>query len=280
MKKILVTGASGYVGKYIVAELVTQGYKVFEYNIEDDILNTDNLEKALKNIDAVIHLAAAVRIKDEQTNWDVNAYGTLNLISACEKMGVKRVIFTSSCSVLKKQGAYGKSKAVAEFCFQMSNLNYTIFRPTMIVGKEGKGINNVIDFVKKFPFFIPMVGDGHWTRQPVSIHDLAELIVNTIPNKKTYRKTYPLAGGEIISFSILTQMVASELDIQKKIVVIPPSICWLGAKMLEAILPNPPITSENVRSLTQDTHMDIDELIKDTGFKPRHLYETIKEVSQ
>ena len=149
MKNILLTGANGYVGKYVLKELLRQGYEVTAFIkvgtpipeiangnfkiVQGDLLDIESLSDALENIDAVIHLAAAVRIKIWEINYDVNVIGSKNLIDVCNEKNVKRVIFTSSVSALRtKRGPYGETKYLAENLFEESNLDYTIFRPDII----------------------------------------------------------------------------------------------------------------------------------------------------
>jgi len=293
--KILVTGATGYLGKYIVDELLKRRYKVFCLVLPNapllylegkkvtilrgDITNQKSCYQFTKGMDAIIHLAAAVRIKEPEVNWAINTEGTMNLVVACKKNKVKRFIHMSTITVTRKdKGPYGKSKTVAEWFFPTSNLNYTIFRPTIPLGKEGKGISNIIQFLELLPWFVPLIGDAHYTRQPIYVYDLAKVVVESINNKKTYKKTYPLAGDDCVSFYDLVNMIAEELEIHKPYVQIPESVCKFGAKFLESVMPNPPITSENVRSLTQDEVCDISELKRDTGFRPTPLKIAVSNV--
>ena len=241
-----------------------------------NLLNKASLFIALKGVDAVIHLAAAVRDIDWDTNYNVNVIGSKNLIECCEELGIKRVIFTSTVSVTRKKlGPYGKTKVMAEELFKNSSLDYTIFRPTIIYGLEGKGIWNIITYIKKFPFFIPIVGNGIATRQPIYVYDLAKTMVDCISNENTYRKLYPLAGKEIVPFNELVDVVAKELGVRKIKIHIPLFFCKFMAFFLER-LPKPPFTAENVRSLSQSVGMDLTELINDTRFNPRSLREGIR----
>src|SRR3989338_505658 len=116
---VLATGGNGYVGKYVLAELVRRRIQVTTLAHEDrpvpgeikhagrvvvgDILQKESIRFALDGVDAVIHLAAAVRISDAKRNFDVNLQGTRNLIDVCQEARVGRVIFTSSVSVLKRK---------------------------------------------------------------------------------------------------------------------------------------------------------------------------------
>lgn len=125
--KYLVTGGAGFIGSHLAEELVRCGHDVtvfdnfstgkYEnlrglpvYVIEGDLRDADQIESAVKGIDTVFHLAAVCSVSrsvsDPKTTHDVNITGTLNLLEACRKAGVGRVVFSSSSSV------YGESEVL------------------------------------------------------------------------------------------------------------------------------------------------------------------------
>ena len=141
MKKVLVTGGAGYIGCVMVRQLLDKGYSVrvidslkwggeslfdlitnndFELQ-KGDIRNIEHVRKALINVNYVIHLAAIVgdpacsKFSDEakETNWD----GSVNLFEECEKSGIERFVFASTCS------NYGKMKDSDSYVKEDSELN-------------------------------------------------------------------------------------------------------------------------------------------------------------
>jgi nucleoside-diphosphate-sugar epimerase len=100
MKKLLITGQQGIIGSIISTPLRNMGYEVDGYDIKsgDDILNTDKLTERLKGKDACIHLAAipGPTLDPWEEFERINVNGTLSVIKACKKAGVKRMIYMSS----------------------------------------------------------------------------------------------------------------------------------------------------------------------------------------
>ena len=113
--KILVTGGGGFIGMALIKRLIAEGHKVTSYSrreyplhwalgissIQADICDLDALKKACKGKDLVFHLAAKVGIWGDYKEYhSINVTGTSNLIEACRKQGVGRLVFASSASVV------------------------------------------------------------------------------------------------------------------------------------------------------------------------------------
>ena len=117
--KVLVTGGAGYIGSVLVDRLISEGHQV---NVIDDLSNgfTDNvhkeavfiegsildnnaLSKALNGVEAVLHLAAKIRVEEGESNPElykkVNVDGTLNLLKLCKEKGIKKFVFASTAAV-------------------------------------------------------------------------------------------------------------------------------------------------------------------------------------
>ncbi len=127
--KILITGANGGIGKILIKKLIKAGFndltvlsrgkskfeetKKFKVKI-GDLDNFNSLDKALKNIDIIIHLAGITHTKKTKKYFQINTEGTKNLLQAAEKNFVKKFIFISSRAASEKGGAYAYSKFLAE----------------------------------------------------------------------------------------------------------------------------------------------------------------------
>ena len=286
MAKLYLTGGNGYVGKYLVPALLKESYtlklllygeKSNQFNnfdriefVNGDIRDKKLLMKTVKGSDAVIHLGAIVGSYNVNKNIEINYVGTRNLIEVCKSHGINRFIFISSVSATRKaQGPYGKSKKLAEDAIISSGLDYTILRPTTIMGRESLGLNRIIENVNRFNFFIPMVGFGYHTRHPVYILDFINLIVKSINNQNTFKKVYEIGGENIIYIRDLVKLVNEKLGNKNKIIIpIPKLFVYLAAFFIERFFSTPPFTREHVNALGENTSMNTTMIKEDLNFHP------------
>ncbi|MEA2036028.1 MAG: NAD-dependent epimerase/dehydratase family protein [Nanoarchaeota archaeon] len=290
---ILVTGAAGFIGRSLVKKLVDKGHKVkcFVLNgdnnvkkienlpvkiVYGDILKVETIETALDKVDTVIHLAALVGSPNKSLCYKINKDGTKNVIDACKKKGVKRIIATTSvAATFKHLGAYGKTKLESEKMILSSSLDATLVRPTLVYGKEGLEFEKIVDFVKKLPV-VPMVGGGNALKQPVYVDDVASLIVNIIESKDTIGKVYPAGGPDVVTFNKLIYLIGEGLGKKKSIAHIPKWLCYIMAKSLGMVTKNPPITPDQVLEIDEDAIIDNTETILKFKYRPTKLRDGLK----
>lgn len=216
--KVLVTGGAGFIGSHVVERLLKEDCNVvvidnfntgLEQNIPDDIklIKMDICSPGIINVflqerfDAVIHMAAQtmvpVSILKPNDDCQINIFGTVNLLEACRKTGVKRVVFASSAAVYGDAedipiteetdtiptSFYGLSKLTVEkylqLYYQLYGLEYFVLRYSNVYGeRQGDGgEGGVISiFTRKFSEGQALVvhGDGRQTRDFIYVGDVAE----------------------------------------------------------------------------------------------------------
>lgn len=282
MKKILVTGATGFIGSKLIPKLI-KNYQVIcfvrktddiegikKFNIQfafGDMFDKDSLMKAVKNMGAVIHLATAHLPGKEE----MNLLGSKNIIEACEKNKVKRVIFISSMATKRKNiDEYGKIKLKIENLIQNADLDYTILRPSIIYSKNNLSL---IGKTLSFPLFIPIIGNGKYKMNPLYIEDLINTILKVIENKKSVREDYDVAGGEKISFNEIIKICKNRFNVKKPMLHLPIPLCLLIFKFF------PIVSSEAIKGIKEDTNADITKLKRDLKIEPINFREGIKNVN-
>ena len=207
---ITITGANGFVAKNLRKFLSKNHIKVIaiarktfqkhhtETVVYSKTLLEKGLQKKLRNCDALVHLIGIGK-QSSKYNFEDNIELTKNMIKTCKKSGIKKIIYISGLGVTKNSTSdYFISKYKAEQEIINSGLNYTIFRPSYIVGKKDYLSKFILKQIKKGIVIIP--GSGKYRLQPIFVEDVAKIIVESIYEKKFSNKILDLVGPEIIKF--------------------------------------------------------------------------------
>ena len=207
---ITITGANGFVAKNLRKFLSKNHIKVIaiarktfqKHHTETAVYSKTLLEKGLqnklRNCDALVHLIGIGK-QSSKYNFEDNIDLTKNMIKTCKKSGIKKIIYISGLGVTKNSTSdYFISKYKAEQEIINSGLNYTIFRPSYIIGKKDYLSKFILKQIKKGIVIIP--GSGKYHLQPIFVEDVAKIIVESIYEKKFSNKILDLVGPEIIKF--------------------------------------------------------------------------------
>ncbi len=292
-KRILVTGASGFVGRNLLQYLGKKGkigVRVFVHKkdvdmkppviekVQGDIRYYNSLEKAFlgEPLDAVVHLAAVIKSPKQGDFDEVNVEGTKNLVRLAEIYEVKKFIFPSSDFILYEDVApnpYGISKRKCEEIITASNLDFTIFRPTPIFGSgDTKNFASLTSLIKKYPI-VPAV---HCLMEPVYVGDVAKMIVAALENPLASRQIYYLPGGAKYSFPDILSIIAKHLRLKRLIIPLPPQIFLLALKIYENLFHNPLLESYQVKKWLKTQPLEVLKTKKDLGYNPIAFEEGVR----
>lgn len=266
---VLVTGASGFIGRSVVSALLQRGYRVrafvrataepFDHHPNlshavGDMRDLKSLEAAMAGVTYVIHLGAAK--SDEKDSEAINIGGAKNLIEACRIVGVKRIVNVSTQSAkLIRPGRYGSTKAEADRLLHASPIPVVTLRCSLIYATELSGVFGTIVKFSSLPF-IPMFGDGEVAYRPMHRDDLAHVILSALEKPDITGTMIDVGGPDSLTFNTLTQAIMNARGIRRPIIHFP---VWLGlvaAKVL-SVLPHPPITVSNVLGGAENVPMDM-----------------------
>lgn len=253
--KILVTGATGFIGNKLVGKLIDSEYAVHvlsrkpidNYNvkwskkvksIQGDLTNKESICKAVKDVDAVIHLAAQLGswwVK-ESFYYDVNVEGTKKFVEEAKRVDLQHFIYISTAGVfgrLKQVPAnelhpclprypYEKTKYMAERYITNAvsgGFPATVLRPSHVYGPGDMNTVPLLRLLQKTHFF-PLIGGGNSLFQPVYIDDLIDGIILALKHPGITRgKLYTLAGNEAITFKKYFSLISKILGM--KIITLP-----------------------------------------------------------
>ena len=282
---VLVTGASGFIGRRVVDALSAKGYAVrclvrkkkdlgiwkagTAAAAAGDITDSKSLESALEGIAACVHLASVINAPGTADFTKVNVEGTANLVEACRAKGAGRFVYLSSIDAgVSGAGLYGRSKAAAEEIVRKSGLAYTILRPTVVYGSgDHKHITSLIDFMKKWPV-VPVFGDGTGKRQPVYVEDLAGAVEKCLSEPRTAGKSYDIAGPRAMPMNELVDSIARALGRKRAVVHVPMrpvrAVFGCAAKVSRFAAGH----LEQVMTIDTDKVADISGARDELGFRP------------
>jgi uncharacterized protein YbjT (DUF2867 family) len=295
---ILITGATGYVGRHLVIRLAAQGERprclVREMNRAQRILPADkvelvqgattspaSLDAAVQGVDTIVHAAFLTADRKQSTGNEyekTNVQGTANLIKAAKKAGVKRIIEISGLGTRPdKPGSYMQGRYLAEKMLKESGLEWTIIQPSVLFGKNAPFIKGLSDLIRTSPI-VPLIGGGKIMFQPIYVEDVVTVIIKVLEDPlSTTNKTYTIGGPAYYSFTQIIDALLQAMHQQRMKVPAPTSLVGVGAAVMEALLPRPPLTKAAMTLFTFDNTTDLHSVERDFGFTPTSFTTYLKE---
>jgi len=295
---ILVTGASGFVGRNVVKALRTRGKEVrcfvrtpsreravADYHVEmarGDILSLSALKEAMRGVDTVIHLVAIIREKGNENFNLINRRGTEIVIQAAKEEGVRHFVHMSAIGAQDNPAhPYLHSKWQGEQAVINSGLTYTIFRPSIQFGEGDEFINTLAGVVKAFPL-VPVVGSGAVLLQPISVEEVGAMVSLVVDDPRFGGRTIEIGGPEQLTYNEIMDTIEKTLKVRRLRVHLPLPMMKALTRMMEIVSPNPPAATSQLELLALDNVTDIDSVEKTFKLKPRSLegnIEYIKNIS-
>ena len=272
MKKILVLGGTGFVGRHVCEKLTRLSYgvtvptrrrenaKQIQHLPHLDVLQANihdhaALVRLVAGHDAVINLVAILHGNAAAFE---RAHVTLprSLAQACLEMGVKRLIHVSALgAALDAPSMYQRSKAQGEAVLQAAGLDLTILRPSVIFGAEDKFLNLFAALQKVFPV-MPLAGSA--TRfQPVWVEDVAQAIVNSLQASTSHIPALVEAcGPDVFTLKELVQLAARAAGVNhgqgRPVLALPRSLGLLQASLMRLMPGEPMLSRDNLDSMQVD----------------------------
>lgn len=282
---ILVTGASGGFGKILIPRLIEdKNFRIRALvhrapssvkdceSVTGDLNDIGSLEGAARGMDTVVHLAALTHARREEDYTRVNAEGTLNLLQASRRTGIKRFIYVSSGAAHPRGGAYSESKFRAEQYVRESGLSWVILRPREIYGPGFReGIQQLIRWVRKSPF-IPVIGTGRYPMSPVFVDDVIAATVAAIGRDDLEGKTFVLGGPEVMSFSELIDRLGRYYGARPVKLFVPAGLVRTTVDFLALFNVNV-LTRDQISRLMCDKPVELDSPVGWIDYHPRSLEE-------
>ena len=296
---ILVTGASGYVAGHTLRVLNTlktqktlgtdvrvkglvrspeRADKVRALGAEPvigDVTDPASLARAMEGVQQVIHLAAVNRDRGEVTMERVNAQGTINVVEAAKKAGVKHIINLVGLGADPKRPfplAYTQGRGVEAII--ASGIPYTILEASVIFGPGDEFLNTLAGLARIPPFMI-VPGDGKTKFQPIAVQDVATCLAYSLSRPEVINRRLQICGSEVITLEGIIDAILAELQVRRVKIHVPVGLLKPAVAIMDAVLPKPPVTPSLLAQLGVDNVATDNATTRTFGVQPIRLREGI-----
>jgi uncharacterized protein YbjT (DUF2867 family) len=245
---ILLTGATGNLGSALLRRLTTSGARV-RCLVRDprrlgpervrvqialgDLSEPASFRNALRGVDTVVHLAAAIRDQQRASIEELNAVATLRLLRAAERSGVERFVFFSALGAsMHGRARFFRAKALAERTVEESPLATMIFAPSIVYSPRDPWIR-LLERMSLLPV-MPISGSGRALYQPIWADDAAAAVMAAL-QRPNGRDRYDLAGPETLSYDDMARETLRALRRHRRLLHVPLPIVRAGLRTVETL---------------------------------------------
>ena len=257
----VVTGAFGYIGKYITRRLISQGKRVktltnhpgqedvFHQKVDIAPLNFQRPEQLVESLRGATTLYNTywIRFPRGHTTFESAVDNTRTIVKAAQEAGIRRMVHVSITNASESSPLpYFRGKGLVERAIMDSGLSYAIVRPTVVFGDEDILINNMAWLLRRLPLFA-LFGSGDYRLQPVCVEDLAQIAVNA--GQQRENMVVDAVGPEVYTFDELVRLIAAKTRSRAKIVHLRPGLALLLGKLMGYGVKDVIVTRDEVRGL-------------------------------
>lgn len=278
LKKVLLIGGSGFVGGWVANRLSERNIRVViptrhrdhskqvillptVYTVEADVHDPKQLAELMTGVNAVVNLVGILHDGDSSQPYGKRfaaAHVELpkKILAAMKDGGVRRLVHVSALkAAADAPSGYLRSKAAGEALLReaANQFDITVLRPSVIFGPGDSFLNTFATLLKLLPA-LPLAG-GAARLQPVYVGDVADALVASLTDRATFGQTYELAGPAVYTLRQLVDYTAKLIGKKRLVIELPDALARLQASVL-GLLPKPPLSPDNLRSLLVDNVSD------------------------
>jgi NADH dehydrogenase len=269
--RVVVLGGSGFVGRHLVARLSAVGHEVVVPTrrrerakhlillptvevVEANVFDKAALTGVMSGATAVVNLVGILNESGRDTFARVHVELARSVTAACAAAGIRRLLQMSALNADPSgPSRYLRSKGAAEAIVKMSQLDWTIFRPSVIFGPEDSFLNLFARIAKLVPVIALAASNARF--QPVYVGDVAACMDKALADEEARDASFDLCGPKIYTLRELVRYVGEVSGAVRPIVPLGPRLSRLQATLLE-MLPGPLMSRDNLASMAKDSVCD------------------------
>ena len=283
---ILVTGATGFIGRALIRQLFETGRDVrvlirpsrrsprlpksLPVEVAVVSLSDDRaIRAALKDVDVIFHLAGAESQGHNANLQAVDMQGTENLARVAADVGIKRFFMLSHIGASRSSGfPVFKAKGIAEEHIRRAGVPYTIFRSSLVFGPEDHFTTNIARLLQMAPGFFPIPESTRTVIQPLWVEDLVTVLLWSLDNEATVNHVYEVGGSEYFTVRQVIEILMGVTRRPRVLFELHPVLLRALIVTLESFIPNYPASSFWLDYIAIGRTCPVDNLPRIFGLMP------------
>ncbi|MEM6290222.1 MAG: NAD-dependent epimerase/dehydratase family protein [Myxococcota bacterium] len=280
--RVLVAGASGFIGAAVVRTLLGDGHDVVAVSRTRGSLPTGvehvaaDLTRAapdpgdLGSVDAVVNLVGIAIERGGNTFEAAHVDAVRHLLALSSALQVARFVHVSVVRIDASDGAYHRTKRAGEALVKASALPWSIVRPGLVYGPGDAMLSNLVRFIRLAPVFPVPAGEGG-PLQVVDVDDVADAAVRCLHHDAALGAAIDVVGPARFTLPRLIETVSGALGHATLALPLPRGLMRMAAATMQRILPNPPVTPTQLAMLIEGLYGDANEAAARLDLRPRPI---------
>lgn len=288
--RILLLGASGFIGRHLCARLLAKGHRVVAAvrrpdsalrrfpGIEAVAVDLNRMTSEadwlplLEGVEAVVNSAGILQSRAGQSAQAIHSAAPKALFDACKSAGVAKVVQISAVSADRAAGTeYALTKKAADDYLQTLDLDWVVLRPSLVYAQGSYGGSSFLRGLAGLPWLIPLVEAGDQLFQPIHADDLAETVLRAVEDDLFARRVLSPVGPETLSLRSVVEKMRGWLDLPPaRFLKVPLPLIRLVARAGD-LFGSGPVTSTSLAQILYGNVADPSAFQTAARFSPRSM---------